>query len=1155
MYKGNLFNPTRFILFFSVLCVSLLTLSVNHVEASQPQSSGLNYQVCQNFDIVYVLDLSGSMSWGYAGSGSRLDAAKQAIVAMNDVLEEDGTGVEAALLTWQGLSANLTVDFTNDFDSISSALSPLNAGGGTPTAQALYATQQVLQDNVEPGRIPIVLFITDGIPTYDLDGNGYWDYYVNDVPIINPNGGYHSSNWVRNQGAYYGWYGRHAGYPLADAMEAVDSLSNSIPDSIIHSISILGTDFRQDLLYYAADQGGGEYFGASNASQLAAAIQQSVYLVDCPSSLQLSVDKTSTFYLGGEALNVDQDLTVTGENENVSSATVQIADHFDADHDALFLGDAPADSGVYNGLTWWYESSTGTLEIIGVDTPENYQQVLRDVRYTNSGMNAADTNMNQRRVNFAIRSAALNVYDPGTLTDDAYINLVYLTGTDYGDSMSSYGSAAINADMFLRMGDTVDVEAGPQFSVQANGDDNHGTDDEDGVNFVSGTTFYRGNIGTVEVTVNNRRQNGAIVEGWIDFNFDGQFDESTEKLAGFGLTFDLQPTSQSQTDSFAIPGDAVCGDTVARFRLTTDPAGASGESNGVGETEDYPVTISCDVVELPDDFDYGDAPSSYGDAMHRILPGMGLGAAVDSEPLALSSSNATGDDITDSDDEDGIIFPSGASGYLDQTVDVQIIARNSVHLDAWVTAWADWNQDGVFDAATESLFDDVLVPLSADDQVLNKQLIVPANAACDETIIRVRIATEPAGPADYADTGEAEDIEFFVDCSVEQGVRVTPSLISVKLEQTLELLIEADNTGPNNAPNSTVVMSLPAGLDVKSLTSHGDWSCSLTASDTQVTCTRPMMPITDFIPVATVAVRVPGIYQPDDVAGQATISSTFPEKVGEEADNTDNYFVAVEKEWSGDGVPVSQMIPFSHVIFDNELAITGYNEADFEANDVVNNPFQVPVSVLPALELPAPPVLIATYCATHNTADCSTPDAILTGTVRLNSYTVDTFIIQEIDESTGAPSDATGASNLMTSAVSVDYGAAGDGRYLEADLDTCIDWSAQLGGGNCLTRFDTFMSYPDSAQFVWSSDEYVELILISNGGTPIECSGAAGACITIDQARPGLYRLSGTLSGEVIFNDPLHNRLGGDEVTVSFDYPFNIFLRSVGTFTEPNANG
>ena len=1150
----SIIYKSRFFLFF-VLCVSILAIPVNHIEASPAAVTGLEYQVCQDFDIVYVLDLSGSMNWGYGGAGSRLDAAKDAIVQMNNVLEEDGAGVEAALLTWQGLSTNLAVNFTNDFNSISTVVNGLSAGGGTPTAQALYGTKDVLLANSDPNRIPIVLFITDGIPTYDLDGNGYYDYYVNAVPIVNPYGGFYSSNWVRNQGVYYGQYGRHAGYPLADAMVAVDDLSSSLSDLTIHSISILGTDFRQDLLQYAAHQGGGEYFGASNANQLAAAIQQAVYSVECPSSLQITADHTSTFTLGGVAQTVDPNVTVTGENEGVSSATVQLTDHFDASKDTLYIGDTPADSGVFNGLSWWYEQATGNLEIVGVGTPSDYQTILRQVRYTNSAMSDNETDMSTRRVNFAIRSASLNVYDPGTLNDDAFVNLAFLTGTDFGDAASSFGSAGQAADMFLRLGDTVDVEPAAQFSNAANGDDLNQSDDEDGITFVGGNTIYRGGIGTVEVRVNNRRQDGAIVEGWIDFNLDGQFDETTERLAGFGLTFNQQANTQTQVDAFAVPGDSVCGFTTARFRLTTASGGASADSNGIGETEDYPIEISCDTVELPDDFDYGDGAASYGDAMHRILPGMGLGQSVDAEPLALSSTDANGDDITDSDDEDGIIFPNGATGILDQTVDIHILARNSVHLDAFVSGWVDWNQDGIFDEATETIIDNELVPLSADDVLLKKQLIVPTDAACDNTTIRVRIASEPVGPNDYANTGEAEDILFFVDCTVELGVKVTPSLSEVALEETLDLLAEVDNTGPNFARDAVVTLTLPVGLDVKSLTPHGSWACQLQDNDTKVYCTTPILPITDFISVFTVSARVPGIYLQDSVAGTAVVSSAFPEKVGEEADNTADYDVPVVKEWTGEGVPMSNMIPFSHVVFDNVLQFSDETEADFEIDDLIVNPFQVPMTILPGLELPTAPQLIAFFCATHNTAECTTPDAILTGTIRLNSYTVDTFMAQEIDDSTGEPLDAAWATNQIDTNKTIQFGATGAGRILEADLDKCLDWVGQLNGGNCMTRYDQYKTFDDNAQYVWSSDEYIELILQSPGGDPIECSGAAGDCIQLLSARPGVYRLGGTIQGDMVFNDPEYDRLGtGEPILIDFEYPFNIYIQIVGAFAEPDRN-
>ena len=1147
----------RFIAIFMLVILGVVS-SVNRTEAAQPQSSGLQYHICQNYDLVYVLDLSGSMSWGYGGTGSRLDAAKQAIVQMNNVLEEDGAGVEASLITWQGLNVNVAVDFTNDFDSISSTVNGLSAWGGTPTAHAIQSTKTHLQNNLDPERKPIVLFITDGIPTYDLQGYGYWDYYVNEVPIINPSGGYYSSNWVRNQGVwdyYYGWIS--AGVPLADAMDSITDLTNTIDDVQVHSIAILGTDFRQDLLYYAADQGGGEYFGANNANQLAGAIQQAVYEGDCPSSLEINVDNTALFTLGGEAQAVDPGLTVIGDNENVSSATVQIADQFDSGSDSLYIGNTSADSGIINGLSWWYESNTGTLEVLGIDTPEVYEDVLRQVTFYNSASNSAETNMNTRRVNFTIRSAWSNVIDNGQMTDDGYVALEYLTGTDFGDAPASYGSAGQAADMFLRLGSTVDVEGEAQTSAVADGDDRHMQDDEDGITFVDGTTIYRGSIGTIEATVTNRRQDGASLDGWIDFNRDGQFDDTNEKLVGFGLTFDENANPQTKLDSFAVPGDASCGGTIARFRLTTETAGATGTSPGIGEVEDYLIDISCDPVAVPDDFDHGDAPSTYGDAQHRIVEGMQLGSTVDSEVIALSSADASGDDITGEDDEDGIYFPNGAIGYLGQTIDLEITAQNSVHLDAWVSGWIDWNQDGVFSVGSETILSNQLVALSAGTQLIQTQFAVPTDAACDETIMRVRIASDPIDPSQNAESGEAEDNEFFVDCSVEQGVRVTPNLNEVELEETLTLLVEADNTGPNIAPNSIVTITLPAQVDLQSVIPQGSWSCLAQSSDTLVVCNVPQMPISNMTAVVSIDVRVPGTYPLDDVAGMAVIVSDFPEKQGEEADNTDDYNVPVKKEWTGAGAPVSAMLPFSHIIYDNALNISGDTEADFDSSELIVNPIQVPVNLVPGIDLAITPQLIASYCQDHVTEGCSTEEAILTGTIKLNSYVVDTLMLQEVDASSGQPSDDPTASNLITTSYSIDYGAFGDGRFVEPVLADCLNWSGQLGGGNCQAPYDVFTALPveDQPHYVWSSEEYFELIVQSSGGRTIECAGTDSRCHAVRDGRPGLYRLSGTIFGEMIFNDPVHNRIGEGPYAVTFDFPFDIYINIVSTFVESEDNG
>lgn len=1071
---------------------------------------------------------------------------------MNDVLAADGSGVKASLITWQGLDVNVTVDFTNDFDAISSIVNGLSAWGGTPTAQAMQGTKTHLQNNVDPERQQIVLLITDGIPTYDLDGYGYYDYYVNEVPIINPSGGYYSEGWVRSQGIWYLDYGKNAGAPLADAMKEVKQLTNALPNMQLHSIAILGTDFRQDFLHYAADSSGGQYFGASNANQLASAIQQAVYEGDCPSSLEINVDNTSLFTLGGKAQLVDPNLTVTGNNENVSSATVEIANMFDAGTDVLYLGDTPADSGVINGLSWWYEPSTGKLEILGISSPEVYQTVLRQVYFYNSATNTSETNMNSRRVNFTIRSGFANVQDNGKLTDDAYVDLEYLSGTDFGDAPASYGSAGQAADMFLRLGSSVDVEDQAQTSSVADGDDRHNQDDEDGITFVSGTTLYRGDIGTIEATVVNRREDESLLDGWIDFNRDGQFDDVTEKLLGFGLTFDQSSGPQTKSDSFAVPGDASCGATFARFRLTTEAAGATGTSNGIGEVEDYPISISCDPVVVADNFDYGDAPASYGDAQHRIISGMELGDTIDSEALALSSADATGDDITGRDDEDGITFPNGAIGYLNQTVPVHISARNSVHLDAWVSGWIDWNQDGDFTDSGEQIISNKLVPLSASKQLIQAQFIVPLDAVCDETILRIRLSSDPVDPGENADSGEVEDIEFFVDCSVDQGIKITPDLSEVELEETLSLWVEADNAGPNLAPNSQVTVTLPVGLDLQTLTPYGNWSCQAINDDLQVVCTTPQMAITGFEAVVKINVRVPGTFPLDEVAGLASITSDFPEKLGEEADNHDPYDVPVKKEWTGVGVPVSDMTPFNHVVYDEALNITGDSEADFGSRDLIVNPLQVPLNVVPGLELAVAPQLIARYCQTHITDGCTTEEAILTGTIKLNSYTVDTLILQEVDSGSGQPADDAAAVDLISSSHTILLGAFGGGRFVEPKIATCLEWSGQLGGGNCQAPYDLFSTFPvdDQPQYAWASSEYFELIIQSRGGRAIECSGASGGCLQITAGRPGLYRLSGVMSGEMIFNDPLYQRIGEAPYIVPFDFPYDIYINVVSTFVE-----
>ncbi|NJR47969.1 MAG: hypothetical protein HC775_20915, partial [Hyellaceae cyanobacterium CSU_1_1] len=158
----------------------------------------------------------------------------------------------------------------------------------------------------------------------------------------------------------------------------------------------------------------------------------------------------------------------------------------------------------------------------------------------------------------------------------------------------------------LRIGTNIDGDSGSLQNTPATDDDNNGSpDDEDGI--ASFPTLYT-NAGTsysVSVNVTNTTGNNAYLVGYIDFNKDGDFDDANEKSTT--VTVSNNPTA-NQSVVFTTPAGMNAGNTYARFRLSSTQAQAES-SVGIatsGEVEDYQIAIAG--------YDYGDAPSSYGDA-------------------------------------------------------------------------------------------------------------------------------------------------------------------------------------------------------------------------------------------------------------------------------------------------------------------------------------------------------------------------------------------------------------------------------------------------------------------------------------------------------------------------------------------------------------
>jgi len=189
-------------------------------------------------------------------------------------------------------------------------------------------------------------------------------------------------------------------------------------------------------------------------------------------------------------------------------------------------------------------------------------------------------------------------YDYGDLPDIADGT----TGvTDYETYDSSGGpSHRIVAGLFL--GDTVDIEVDGFPDTQAVGDDNDNLDDEDGVTIFPTLRIIPGGTLKLPLAVTNTTGDTAYLEAWIDWNGDGDFDETNEMVA------DLQDNEDGVFPSFLtidVPTSIANGVQVGfRIRLSNEDDMTPYGRVASGEIEDYLLGINCpQVICLPVDLE------------------------------------------------------------------------------------------------------------------------------------------------------------------------------------------------------------------------------------------------------------------------------------------------------------------------------------------------------------------------------------------------------------------------------------------------------------------------------------------------------------------------------------------------------------------------
>lgn len=200
-----------------------------------------------------------------------------------------------------------------------------------------------------------------------------------------------------------------------------------------------------------------------------------------------------------------------------------------------------------------------------------------------------------------------NVTFAGGMATETATGTILNDESDYGDapdgnqfvSPTNYPTLAANngarhilsASRVLQLGDLVDAEADGQPTAAADGDDNNGVDDGDGV--VIFDLIRADNVPSAGlINVDARLGGGSgFLTGWIDFNRDGDFTDDGEKIVD---DVALAEGINALTITVPFGTDAVAGTTFARFRISdaigTTAAGLAAGS-GIGEVEDYQVTI------------------------------------------------------------------------------------------------------------------------------------------------------------------------------------------------------------------------------------------------------------------------------------------------------------------------------------------------------------------------------------------------------------------------------------------------------------------------------------------------------------------------------------------------------------------------------------
>ncbi|MEP6645634.1 MAG: Calx-beta domain-containing protein [Saprospiraceae bacterium] len=250
---------------------------------------------------------------------------------------------------------------------------------------------------------------------------------------------------------------------------------------------------------------------------------------------------------------------------------------------------ATLNNAVQGGFTVNYSTNDGTATTADNDYVDNDGMLsftgTAGETHTFTVLINGDLNIENDETYTAILNSITGAPAGVTIGGAPQISTITNDELDYGDAPATYatlladgGPRHTQVPGGLHFGATVDAEANGQPNANATGDGA----DEDGitlpVSLITGTN--------ASITVN--ASGSGNLNGWVDFNGNGNFLDAADRVFA-----DVALVAGNNVLSIPIPAGATVGTSFARFRISTQAAGANivGGLFSDGEVEDYQVSI------------------------------------------------------------------------------------------------------------------------------------------------------------------------------------------------------------------------------------------------------------------------------------------------------------------------------------------------------------------------------------------------------------------------------------------------------------------------------------------------------------------------------------------------------------------------------------